>query len=326
MVAALRLCFAGTPEFAAAHLQALLDSPHTLAAVFTQPDRPAGRGRKPTPSAVAALASTHGLPVHKPSTLRDGESARLLASLDVDAMVVAAYGLILPPQVLQIPRHGCINVHASLLPRWRGAAPIERALLAGDDRTGITIMRMDAGLDTGDILHQQEVAIGPGDDRNDVEAKLRLAGREALLYSLGNLPRLLAAARPQDNSLATYADKLEKNEAMIDWQGEAVYIARQVRAGVGRAPAFGLLGGQRLRVLRARPEAVDHGAAAGSILEAGKGGLLVACGSGALRAEIVQMPGKKAAPVRALLHSPSTPLRTGARFDRATALPARMPD
>lgn len=314
---ALRLCFAGTPAFAAAHLQALLESPHEIAAVFTQPDRPAGRGRKLTPSAVAALAEAHGLPIHKPDSLRGDEPARLLASLAPDVLVVAAYGLILPASILAIPRYGCVNVHASLLPRWRGAAPIERALLAGDTLTGITIMRMDEGLDTGNILHQHEVGIAASDDRGDVQSKLVEAGRAALLHSLDNLPELLASARPQDDSLASYANKLGKADATIDWTASAEYIGRQVRAGVGRAPAFAFIEESRVRILRAIPEAGEHSAAPGEIIAAGRRGLLVACGAGALRIEVVQMPGKTAVPVSALLHSPSTPFVAGASFDEA---------
>lgn len=314
---ALRLCFAGTPAFAAAHLQALLDSPHEIAAVFTQPDRPAGRGRKLTPGAVASLAEAHGLPTYKPVSLRDDKLARLLASLAPDILVVAAYGLILPASILAIPRYGCVNVHASLLPRWRGAAPVERALLAGDAVTGITIMRMDEGLDTGDILHQHEVGIAESDDRGDVESKLIEAGRVALLHSMDNLPELLESARPQDDSLASYANKLDKADAKIDWTASAEYIGRQVRAGVGRAPAFAFIGEQRIRILRAMPEAGEHVAAPGEIIDAGKRGLLVACGAGALRIEVVQMPGKTAVPVGALLHSPSTPFVEGASFHEA---------
>lgn len=316
---ALRLCFAGTPAFAAAHLQALLDSPHEIAAVYTQPNRPSGRGRKLTPSAVAMLAEAYGLPLRKPVGLRGGEAERLLASYEPDALIVAAYGLILPASILEIPRHGCVNVHASLLPRWRGAAPIERALLAGDRVTGITIMRMDEGLDTGDILHQHEVGIAESDDRNNVESKLIEAGRVALLHSLDNLPGLLESARPQDDNLASYANKLDKADATIDWTASANYIGRQVRAGVGRAPAFAFIGELRIRILRATPELREHSAAPGEIIEAGKQGLLVACGAGALRIEVVQMPGKTAVPVSALLNSPSAPFAKGASFREASS-------
>lgn len=314
---AMRLCFAGTPAFAAAHLQALLDSPHEIAAVFTQPDRPAGRGRKLTPSAVALLAEAHDLPLHRPVSLRGGEAARLLASYEPHVLVVAAYGLILPASILEIPRYGCVNVHASLLPRWRGAAPIERALLAGDRVTGITIMRMDEGLDTGDILHRHEVEITQNDDREILEARLVEAGQAALLHSLENLPELLSGATRQDDSLASYANKLDKADATIDWTASAEHIGRQVRAGIGRAPAFAFIGEQRVRILRAMPEAREHSETPGVIIGAGKTGLLVACGRGAIRIEIVQMPGKTAVPVCALLNSPATPFAKGTSFREA---------
>ncbi len=314
---ALRLCFAGTPAFAAAHLEALLDSRHEIAAVYTQPDRPAGRGRKLSASAVGRVAEAHDLPLLKPAGLREEEQARLLASFEPDVLVVAAYGLILPAAILEIPRFGCVNVHASLLPRWRGAAPIERALLAGDGHTGITIMRMNEGLDTGDILHQQVVEIADGDDRDDLESKLVEAGQAALLHGLANLEQLLAGAKRQDESLATYAHKLGKSDALIDWSAPAEYIGRQVRAGVGRTPAFTCIDGQRVRLLRSGPEDREQPAAPGTIVEAGKNGLLVACGSGALRVEIAQMPGKKPVPVSALLNSVSTPFVKGAGFDDA---------
>ncbi len=314
---ALRLCFAGTPAFAAAHLEALLDSPHEIAAVFTQPDRPAGRGRKLTPSAVALLAEARGLPLHKPASMGGGEAARLLASYEIDVLAVAAYGLILPAPILETPRFGCVNVHASLLPRWRGAAPVERALLAGDRLTGITIMRMDEGLDTGDILHRREVGIRQSDDREMLEAKLVEAGRAALLHSLENLPELLAGAARQDDSLATYARKLDKSDAMIDWTAPAEHIDRKVRAGIGRAPAFAFIGEERVRVLRATREDRGHSETPGVIIDAGGKGLLVACGEGAIRIAIVQMPGKTAVPVGALLNSPSTPFVKGASFRAA---------
>ncbi len=303
----LKLCFAGTPAFAAAHLSALLEAGHEVSAVFTQPDRPAGRGRKPRPSAVAELAVAHGLPLHKPADLRGGEAIPLLASHQPDALIVAAYGLILPPSILTLPRHGCVNVHASLLPRWRGAAPIERALLAGEKNTGISIMRMDEGLDTGPILCQREVAIAKEDDRETLEAKLTETGRGALLRSLQGLPELLANARRQDDAKATYAHKLEKTEARIDWTADAVFIARQVRAGIGRAPAFTFAGQRRIRILRATAEPRERAAAPGQIVAAGKRGLLVACGTGALCIAVLQLPGKNPAPTRALTQSPFAP-------------------
>ncbi len=313
-MSALRLCFAGTPAFAAAHLTALLDSPHEIAAVYSQPDRPAGRGRKLLPSAVTSVARDRGLPLYQPDSLRADEQINALASLAPDVMIVAAYGLILPASILAVPRLGCVNVHASLLPRWRGAAPIERALLAGDRTTGITIMRMDEGLDTGDILYQREVEIAAGDDRIELESKLIETGRAALLHSLDNLPELLANARPQHEQATVYAHKLEKADALIDWNASAEFIGRQVRAGIGRAPAFAFIRQHRVRILRAMPEPREWTGPPGTILSAGKEGLLVACGAGALRIASVQLPGKIPVEVGALLNSPSNPFAADARF------------
>lgn len=311
---ALRLCFAGTPAFAAAHLTALLDASHEVAAVYTQPDRPAGRGRKLLSSAVASVAEESSLRLYKPASLRGEEQARLLASFKPDVLIVAAYGLILPASILAVPRYGCVNVHASLLPRWRGAAPVERALLAGDRGSGVTIMHMDEGLDTGDILHQREVPITDDDDRDTLEANLIAAGCDALLHSLDRLPELLADARRQDDESATYAHKLDKSEALIDWSAGAEFIDRQVRAGVGRTPAFSFIRRQRVRILRATPEALEQPESPGVIVSAGKDGMLVACGVGALRVETVQISGRKSAPVSSLLNSPSSPFVAGERF------------
>ena len=311
---ALRLCFAGTPAFAAAHLNALLAASHQIAAVYTQPDRPAGRGRKLQASAVAEAAEACGLPLHKPETMRGEEQARLLASFEPDVLVVAAYGLLLPTSILSVPRFGCVNVHPSLLPRWRGAAPIERALLAGDRSTGVSIMRVDEGLDTGDILYQREVPIAPFDDRVALEAKLIDAGCAAMLHSLDNLPKLLAGARRQDEDSATYAHKLKKADALIDWAATAERIDRQVRAGVGRAPAFAFIRRLRVRILSATPEPLDHAEQPGIIINAGKNGVLVACGAGALRIDTVQMPGKNPVALGALRNSPSTPFAPGERL------------
>ena len=307
----LRLCFAGTPAFAAAHLRALLASPHELAAVFTQPDRPAGRGRRLRPSAVAEVAEEHGLPVHKPASLRGDAAAGLLASYQPDALIVAAYGLILPSSILAVPRFGCINVHASLLPRWRGAAPVERALLAGDRESGVSIMQMDQGLDTGPILYQSAFPIAGEDDRNTLEARLTDTGCRALLHSLQSLPELLAKGRRQDDSLATYAHKLEKSHALIDWTADAALISRQVRAGIGRMPAFTFAGPRRIRILRAAAEGCRKSGPPGLIVEFGNSGLLVLCGRDALRVATVQLPGKNPVATGELLHSQSAPFASG---------------
>ncbi len=316
----LRICFAGTPSFAQAQLEALLGSRHEIAAVYSQPDRPAGRGRKSRPGAVAELALARGLCLLRPASLRGDEAAATLAAFAADVLVVAAYGLILPPWILKIPRYGCINVHASLLPRWRGAAPIERALLAGDRVSGVTIMRIDAGLDTGAIVHQREVPVAVEDDRDSLQAKLAAAGREALLFSLDRLPELLANAQPQREAAATYAHKLETADLLIDWCASADFINRQVRAGIGRSPAFTFSGQKRIRILRATVAADESSAppavqVPGTILTAAKDGLRIACGEQqVLRVTEVQLPGKKPVAVAAALNASRHPFAPGTRL------------
>lgn len=313
----LRLCFAGTPAFAAAHLQVLLASSHHVAAVYTQPDRPSGRGNKLVPSAVKQLANAHGIPVAQPVSLKSAEAQTEFAAIAPDLLVVVAYGLILPQAILDIPRFGCINVHASLLPRWRGAAPIERALLAGDRVTGVTIMQMDAGLDTGDMLTTESIAISETDTREDLESRLAAAGGIALLRTLDNLQELQKKAEKQDSSQSSYAAKLEKSEAVIDWAQSAELINRQIRAGVGRTPAYSFLGDQRLRILRASVVAVDpRDSTPGTILTCNRDEFRVACGSSQLAVQVVQLPGKTAMQIGDLLNSladffrPGTVLRT----------------
>lgn len=312
----LRLCFAGTPAFAAAHLEVLLDSPHSVVAVYTQPDRPAGRGKKMQASAVKQLALAHGIPVKQPQSLKSAAEEQALAGLQPDLLIVVAYGLILPEAILAIPRYGCLNVHASLLPRWRGAAPIERALLAGDTETGVTIMQMDAGLDTGDMLTTETIPITDTDTRVDLEARLAEAGARALLRTLDNLPTLQANAVKQDDTRSTYANKLDKAEALIHWDQRAELISRQIRAGVGRTPAFCFLDGQRLRLLDATVLAEGTGAAPGTIVAADKSGLQIACLDSQLLVHTVQLAGKNAMGIGALLNSrpelfaPGTRLRS----------------
>lgn len=224
----LNIIFAGTPEFAAISLQALIQSPHNIMAVYTQPDRPAGRGRKLTASPVKELALKHNIPVFQPLTLRDEEEQKKLASLNADLMVVVAYGLILPKAVLTAPKLGCINVHASLLPRWRGAAPIQRAILAGDVKTGVTIMQMDEGLDTGAMLYKVECPIHPVDTSETLHDRLAILGGEALLHTLEHLPELKPES--QESANATYAHKIKKEEAQLDLDSSAEELARKVRA------------------------------------------------------------------------------------------------
>lgn len=288
----LRIVFAGTPDFAAASLDALLDTDHRIEAVLTQPDRPAGRNRKPRPSPVKGRALEAGLPVWQPESLRDDDFQARLRELAPDVMVVVAYGLIVPQAVLDIPRYGCINVHGSLLPRWRGAAPIQRAIIAGDRITGVTIMRMEAGLDTGPMLHSQETAITPDDTGGSLHDRLADMGARALVGVLEDLPGHLEWARPQPAEGVTYAHKLTKDEARLDWRGPADELARRIRAFNPWPVAWTPLNGKPLRLWLARPE--PGTGTPGEVLAADDRGLLVAAGDGAVRLTRLQLPGGKA--------------------------------
>ncbi|WP_324779826.1 methionyl-tRNA formyltransferase [Thiobacillus sedimenti] len=285
----MRVIFAGTPPFAAAALNALADAGHDVVLVLTQPDRPAGRGMKLTPSAVKQAALARGLPVHQPATLKTPEAQAELRAAAADVMVVAAYGLILPQAVLDIPRLGCLNIHASLLPRWRGAAPIQRAILAGDTETGITIMQMDAGLDTGAMLSKTVVPIRATDTAASLHDVLAKAGAEAIVAALANPGAWAAAA--QDEAQATYAAKLSKEEARLDWREAAESLARAVRAYNPAPGAWTLLDGAPLKVWAAA--VVPGGGKPGEILRADAAGLVVACGSGALALQEIQPAGSK---------------------------------
>ncbi len=311
---ALRIVFAGTPTFAAAHLSAILQSQHVVVAVYTQPDRPSGRGNKPTPSPVKELALENSLRVHQPASLRNIEEHQHLLELQADVLVVVAYGLILPKEILEIPRYGCINVHASLLPRWRGAAPIERALLAGDKVSGVTIMQMDEGLDTGDMLLKSELRIEEQDSRNDLELKLIDAGTVSLVRALDNLPELLKSPEKQDSALSCYAEKLDKSEALIDWQSQADFVHRQIRTGIGRTPAYTFLEGQRLRILQAEVLSTNSESATGKIIISDKESFVVQCKSSALKVSRVQLPGKAAAAVKDILNSKPDMFAVGKQF------------
>ena len=288
----LRIVFAGTPDFAAHHLQALLsDGSHEVVAVYTQPDRPKGRGKKLAASPVKELALEHRLPVLQPLTLKDEQAQRQLAALDADIMVVVAYGLLLPKAVLDTPRLGCINVHGSLLPRWRGAAPIQRAIEAGDEYTGITIMQMNEGLDTGDMLVKVATPIGEKDTAASLHDKLAELGRPALLEALEQLAEGQAQPERQDDSLANYAGKLSKQEALIHWQRPAADIDRQVRAFNPFPVACTDIAGQRVRIWAAEP--TPEKGEPGVVLSADGFGLVVGCGKGSLRVTELQLPGKK---------------------------------
>ncbi|MEE4280095.1 MAG: methionyl-tRNA formyltransferase [Halieaceae bacterium] len=312
---ALRIAFAGTPAFAADHLRALLDSEHRVVGVFTQPDRAAGRGKQPRPSPVKALALEHGLPVYQPLTLRDEAAQAELAALDPDVLVVVAYGLILPQAVLDLPQHGCINVHGSLLPRWRGAAPIQRAIEAGDVISGVTIMRMEAGLDTGPMLAKRECPITPLTRSADLYARLAELGPELLIEVLADLPALLVSAEVQDDALATYASKIEKSEAHLDWRQSATVLARRVRAFNPAPGCFSHLGELRVKLWEAQPRPGSVNDAPGTITQSGDSGITVACGEGALELTRLQLPGARAMAAAEVLRGRRELFQPGRQFD-----------
>lgn len=309
-----RLVFAGTPEFAAIHLQGLLAAGRVPVAVYTQPDRPAGRGKKLTASPVKALAEAHGIPVLQPTSLRSTEAEAELAALAPDLLIVVAYGLILPQAILDVPTHGCINVHASLLPRWRGAAPIQRAIEAGDSQTGTTIMQMEAGLDTGPMLDTASIDIDSDMTAAALHDALAERGVPLLISVLDNLADCLASAEQQDDARATYAAKIEKAEAKVDWCLSAEVLDRRIRAFNPFPVCWTLLGDQRIKVWAAVPVTTDTTAAPGTILEASEQGLLVACGEGALRLTRLQLPGGKPLAVSELLRARRDMLAAGERF------------
>ncbi len=292
MSESLRIVFAGTPEFAAEHLRALLDTPHQVIAVYSQPDRPAGRGQKLMPSPVKQLAAQYAIPVYQPQTLRDPAAQAELAALKPDLMVVVAYGLILPQVVLDTPRLGCINSHASLLPRWRGAAPIQRAIEAGDLESGVTVMQMEAGLDTGPMLLKVSTPIDAEDSGGSLHDRLASLGPQAVIEAIAGLASGTLQGQVQDDSLATYAHKLNKEEARIDWSRPAIELERLIRAFNPWPICHSTLHAAPLKVLGA--QLGEGQGQPGQILSASKEGLSVACGAGALRLTRLQLPGGKA--------------------------------
>src|SRR4051794_26346398 len=289
----LNLVFMGTPDFAATSLSALIDAGHNIRAVYTQPPRPAGRGHRLQPSAVQTLAGRYGKPVHCPATLRDRAAQAEFAAIPADAAIVVAYGLLLPTPVLNAPRLGCINVHASLLPRWRGAAPIQRAILEGDAETGITIMQMDAGLDTGPTLLQEAIPIAPQDTAGTLGERLAALGSRLIIEALDGLARGRLQARPQPADGATYAAKLRRDEARLDWRHAAAALERQVRAFDPWPGAFFEGRGERIRVLAAEIDS-EIAPPPGTLLLPGTildERLSVACGKGVFRALRLQRAG-----------------------------------
>lgn len=314
----MRVAFAGTPPFAAAALEAIAAAGHEIPVVLTQPDRLAGRGLKLTPSAVALAADRLGLALFKPATLREAAAQQALRDARPEAMVVAAYGLILPQAVLDIPERGCINIHASLLPRWRGAAPVQRAILAGDAVTGVCIMQMDAGLDTGPVLSVAETAIGPEEDAGALTTRLAALGAQCVVRALADLPRLVPQA--QDASRATYAAKISAAEAALDWRQPAPRLARQVRAFNPAPGAFTRLRGDVVKVWESR--AVDGRGAPGTVLAAPAGHLVVACGEGALELLQIQRASGRRTAAGDFLRGAG--LAAGVAFDAAgSGAPAR---
>lgn len=301
----LRIVFAGTPDFAAQHLIALIESEHDVVAVYSQPDRPAGRGKKLQASAVKKVALAEKIAVFQPQTLKSEEAQEQLASLNADVMIVVAYGLILPQKILDTPKLGCLNVHGSLLPRWRGAAPIQRAIWAGDKQTGVTIMQMDKGLDTGAMLYKQSIDIQPDDTSATLYEKLASVGPQALLACLKDIHQL--EPEIQDDKLANYAQKLSKEEARISWQIDAEQLERNIRAFNPWPTAFFEVDSEQgsiaIKVWSA--EVVKHASTSqpGTILKADKQGILIQTATDALLLTKIQVPGKKAMPVVDILNA-----------------------
>lgn len=299
----LKIIFAGTPDFAARHLAALVAQDQQIVAVYTQPDRPAGRGKKTKPSEVKQLALQHQLPVYQPVSLRDQEAQQILAAHDADLMIVVAYGLILPKAVLDTPKLGCINVHGSLLPKWRGAAPIQRSLEAGDAETGVTIMQMDEGLDTGPMLLKAACPITATDTSASLYEKLAELGPTALQTVVQQLAAGEAVAEPQDDSLATHAAKLTKQEGEIDWSQPAATIERKLRAFTPWPGCTTQVAGQVVKIHHTELGSHHTTATPGTILSADKQGIEVATGEGALWLKQLQLPGKKAMDAATLLNA-----------------------
>ncbi|HHB1592394.1 TPA: methionyl-tRNA formyltransferase [Vibrio campbellii] len=314
MSQSLRIVFAGTPDFAARHLAALLSSEHEVIAVYTQPDRPAGRGKKLTASPVKTIALEHDIPVYQPENFKSDEAKQELADLNADIMVVVAYGLLLPQVVLDTPKLGCINVHGSILPRWRGAAPIQRSIWAGDAETGVTIMQMDIGLDTGDMLKIATLPIEASDTSASMYEKLAGLGPDALIDCLADIAAGKAKPVKQDDELANYAKKLSKEEARIDWNDDAAHIERCVRAFNPWPMSHFEAAENSIKVWQSRVEEQTNDKPAGTILQADKTGIYVVTGNGTLVLEQLQVPGKKAMSVQDILNSRASWFEVGTQL------------
>lgn len=311
----MRIVFAGTPALAAQCLSGLLNSEHEIIAVYTQPDKPAGRGQQLTASPVKQLALEHQIPVYQPTTLRDSNAQLIFAELQPDIMIVAAYGLILPSAILTTPTYGCLNIHVSLLPRWRGAAPIQQAILAGDKVTGVTIMQMDAGLDTGDILLKEETVISDDDTSATLHDKLAKQGSELIIKALRQLAQGQIQKQKQDDSQACYAGKINKADAKINWQQSAWQISRMIRAYNPWPVAFTQLGERIIKIYAAQVLPQTTASTPGTILSLTKDRVLVATGDGVLALAQVQLPGKKVLDIKDVLNAPGHVFQPGVVFD-----------
>lgn len=310
----LKIIFAGTPDFAAQHLAALLTSEHHVIGVFTQPDRPAGRGNKLTSSPVKRLAQDHNIPVFQPSSLNHPAEQQQIFALNADLMVVVAYGLILPKAVLAMPALGCINVHGSLLPRWRGAAPIQRALWAGDSEIGITIMQMDEGLDSGDMLYKLACPIEPSDTSTTLYSKLAQLGSAGMLITIKQLANDTVQPKPQDGNAVCYAKKLSKQEARLDWSLAAVQLERCIRAFNPWPISYFFMEDQQIKVWCAQALPHHNSSQPGEILCADKAGIQIATANGVLNVTELQLPGKKAMKVQDILNAHRTWFTPGKRL------------
>ena len=317
----LRLVFAGTPEFAAEHLRELLKSTHTVIGVYTQPDRPAGRGKKLSPSPVKQVALEAGIQVFQPASLKSADEQNTLNQLEADVMIVVAYGLLLPSAILSTPKYGCLNVHASLLPRWRGAAPIQRAIEAGDTESGVTIMQMDEGLDTGDMLCKVTCPVKDDDTASSLHDRLATLGPPALLSVLDQLSKGATQAETQNNAESNYAKKLQKSEALITWQDDAQSICRKIRAFNPAPGCYSYAGDKRFRILFAIPLTNDENIVLqaqhkqpGEVLAISAKGLLVACGNGVINILELQSPGKKSMTISQFYNGHAQLIKTGDVF------------